>query len=87
MVIEIHIRTQKQLLNSLILGCNNLILEVTKLNVANLNLKSALTEMKAVLRHHLFWKLDTNAISLNYLSEIVCDTKNLISIEVIQQLP
>ena len=54
-ILDAQLKTQRELLNSLISGCDTLILEITKLKVSNTQLQDALSEVKEATHRYLFW--------------------------------
>ncbi len=85
-ILDAQIKTQRQLIGSLLSGCDNLILEVTKLKVANGQLEDALNEVKEATHRYLFWTADVNALSLNFPGDLVRDLKSLLSLDTLGQL-
>lgn len=58
-----QLRTQRDLLTSLISGCDTQILELTKLKVANNQLQDALSETREAAHRYLFWVADVDPIT------------------------
>ncbi|MFU9136998.1 miniconductance mechanosensitive channel MscM [Erwinia tasmaniensis] len=85
-ILEAQIKTQRELLGSLLSGCDNLILEVTKLKVANGQLEDALNEVKEATHRYLFWTADVSAINLNFPLNLVRDMNSLLSLDTLGQL-
>ncbi|QHM77991.1 Miniconductance mechanosensitive channel MscM [Mixta theicola] len=85
-ILEAQIKTQRELLGSLISGCDTLILEVTKLKVANSQLEDALDEIKEATHRYLFWTADVNPLSLSYPLEVARDLTQLLSLDTLGQL-
>ena len=85
-ILDAQIKTQRELLSSLLSGCDNLILEVTKLKVANGQLEDALNEVKEATHRYLFWTADVNALSLNFPMDLARDLKSLLSLDTLGQL-
>ncbi|MDE9462061.1 miniconductance mechanosensitive channel MscM [Xenorhabdus bovienii] len=85
-VYESLIRTRKELLNSLLSGYDNEILELTKLKVATNQLNDALKEIKDATHRYLFWVTDVNPISLDYPLLVVQDLTRLLSLDTLSQL-
>ncbi|MBD2791846.1 miniconductance mechanosensitive channel MscM [Xenorhabdus szentirmaii] len=79
-------RTRKELLNSLISGYDNEILELTKLKVTTSQLNDALKEVQDATHRYLFWVADVNPISLNYPLLVVQDLTRLLSLDTFSQL-
>ncbi|WP_033792361.1 miniconductance mechanosensitive channel MscM [Pantoea septica] len=85
-ILDAQLKTQRELLNSLISGCDTLILEITKLKVANTQLQDALTDVKDATHRYLFWTADISPIGLNYLVEVARDLSRLLSLDTLGQL-
>lgn len=85
-ILEAQLKTQRELLNSLISGCDTLILEITKLKVANTQLQDALTDVKDATHRYLFWTADISPIGLNYPVEVARDLSRLLSLDTLGQL-
>ncbi|MFS2224298.1 miniconductance mechanosensitive channel MscM [Pantoea sp. B65] len=85
-ILEAQLRTQRELLGSLISGCDTLILEVTKLKVANSQLEDALTEIKQAAHRYLFWTADVSPIGLSYPIDLAHDLTRLLSLDTLGQL-
>lgn len=85
-ILDAQIKTQRELISSLLSGCDNLILEVTKLKVANGQLEDALNEVKEATHRYLFWTADVNALSLNFPFDLARDLKSLLSLDTLGQL-
>jgi len=85
-ILDAQLKTQRELLNSLISGCDTLILEITKLKVANTQLQDALTDVKDATHRYLFWTADISPIGLNYPVEVARDLTRLLSLDTLGQL-
>ncbi len=85
-ILDAQLRTQRELLSSLISGCDTLILEVTKLKVANSQLEDALTEVKEATHRYLFWTEDVSPLSLSYPLDVAHDLNRLLSLDTLGQL-
>lgn len=85
-ILDAQLKTQRELLNSLISGCDTLILEITKLKVANTQLQDALTDVKDATHRYLFWTADISPIGLNYPVEVARDLTRLLSLDTLSQL-
>lgn len=83
---KLLIQTQKKLLNSLISGYDNEILELTKLKIIVIQLKDSLTDIKNATHRYMFWIADVNSINLNYPIDILKDLNNFLSLNIIYQL-
>lgn len=85
-ILDAQLKTQRELLNSLISGCDTLILEITKLKVANTQLQDALTEVKDATHRYLFWTADVSPVSLSYPVDLARDLSRLLSLDTLGQL-
>nr|MBA2816497.1 miniconductance mechanosensitive channel MscM [Candidatus Pantoea persica] len=85
-ILDAQLKTQRELLNSLISGCDTLILEITKLKVANTQLQDALTDVKDATHRYLFWMADISPIGLSYPVEVARDLSRLLSFYTLSQL-
>jgi len=85
-ILEAQLRTQRELLNSLLQGGDTLILELTKLKVANSQLEDALKEVNEATHRYLFWTADVSPITFSWPIEIVQDLRRLLSLDTISQL-
>ena len=85
-ILDAQLKTQRELLNSLISGCDTLILEITKLKVANTQLQDALTDVKDATHRYLFWTADISPIGLHYPVEVARDLSRLLSFDTLSQL-
>ncbi|MEH2922560.1 miniconductance mechanosensitive channel MscM [Samsonia erythrinae] len=81
-----QMRTQRDLLTSLISGCDSQILELTKLKVANNQLADALTETREAAHRYLFWVADVDPITFAYPLNLVQDLTRLLSLDTLTQL-
>ncbi|SFN03914.1 potassium efflux system protein [Izhakiella capsodis] len=85
-ILDAQVKTQGALLNSLIAGSDNLILEVTKLRVADGQLIDALNEVQEATHRYLFWTADVRAISFSTPLDIIHDLYRLLSLDTLGQL-
>ncbi|WP_024547701.1 miniconductance mechanosensitive channel MscM [Siccibacter turicensis] len=85
-ILEAQLRTQRELLNSLLQGGDTLILELTKLKVANSQLEDALKEVNEATHRYLFWTSDVSPLTLSWPVDIVQDLRRLISLDTFSQL-
>jgi small-conductance mechanosensitive channel len=85
-ILDAQLRTQRDLLNSLLSGCDTQILELTKLKVANSQLVDALTEIRDATHRYLFWVADVSPIELSYPLQVAHDLKRLLSLDTLAQL-
>ncbi len=70
-ILQAQLRTQNELLNSLLRGGDTLMLELTKLKVANGQLEDALKEINEATHRYLFWTSDVSPIGFSSPLEIV----------------
>ena len=85
-ILEAQLRTQRELVGSLLSGSDNLILEVTKLKVANGQLEDALNEVKEATHRYLFWTADVSALHLSFPLDLVRDLKSMLSLDTLGQM-
>lgn len=77
---------QRELLNSLLSGCDSQILELTKLKVANTQLIDALTAVREATHRYLFWAADIDPVGFGYLLTTLRDLDRLLSLDTLAQL-
>lgn len=65
-ILQAQLRTQSELLNSLLRGGDTLLLELTKLKVANYQLEDALKEINEATHRYLFWTSDVSPIGFSW---------------------
>lgn len=85
-ILDAQLNTQRELLNSLLQGGDTLLLELTKLKVANGQLEDALQEINEATHRYLFWTSDVSPISFAWPLQIVQDLRRLISLDTFSQL-
>jgi len=85
-ILEAQLRTQRELLNSLLQGGDTLLLELTKLKVSNSQLEDALKEVNEATHRYLFWTSDVRPITFSWPLDIVQDLRRLISLDTFSQL-
>ncbi|HBS5989868.1 TPA: miniconductance mechanosensitive channel MscM [Klebsiella pneumoniae] len=85
-ILQAQLHTQNELLNSLLRGGDTLMLELTKLKVANGQLEDALKEINEATHRYLFWTSDVSPIGFSWPLEIVQDLRRLISLDTISEL-
>ncbi|MFW1017375.1 miniconductance mechanosensitive channel MscM, partial [Cronobacter dublinensis] len=85
-ILDAQLRTQRELLGSLLQGGDTLILELTKLKVANSQLEDALKEVNEATHRYLFWTSDVSPLSISWPVDIVQDLRRLISLDFFGQL-
>ncbi|WP_236712460.1 miniconductance mechanosensitive channel MscM [Serratia symbiotica] len=85
-IADAQLRTQRELLNSLLSGCDTQIIELTKLKVANTQLIEALNEIRDAAHRYLFWVPNVNPITLSYPLNVAHDLTRLLSLDTLAQL-
>lgn len=85
-IADAQLRTQLELLNSLLSGCDTQIIELTKLKVANTQLIEALNEIHDAAHRYLFWVPNVNPITLSYPLNVAHDLTRLLSLDTLAQL-
>lgn len=85
-LLKAQLKIQHELLNSLISGCDTLILEITKLKVSNTQLQDALSEVKEATHRYLFWTADVRSIGFDYPVQVVQDLRRLLSLDTLDQV-
>ena len=85
-ILDAQLRTQRGLLNSLLKGGDALILELTKLKVANSQLEDALREVNEATHRYLFWTSDVSPMGLNWPLDVLHALRNLVSLDTFSQL-
>ncbi|WP_318364120.1 miniconductance mechanosensitive channel MscM [Enterobacter sp.] len=85
-ILDAQLRTQRELLTSLLQGGDTLILELTKLKVSHTQLEDALKEVNEATHRYLFWTSDVSPINLSWPIDIVQDLRRLISLDTFSQL-
>ncbi|WP_279051405.1 miniconductance mechanosensitive channel MscM [Cedecea davisae] len=85
-ILQAQLRTQRELLNSLLQGGDTLILELTKLKVANSQLEDALKEVNEATHRYLFWTSDVSPMGISWPLILVQDLRRLISLDTFSQL-
>lgn len=85
-ILDAQLRTQRELLNSLLQGSDTLLLELTKLKVSNSQLEDALKEVNEATHRYLFWTADVGPLLLSWPVDLVQDLRRLISLDTFSQL-
>ncbi|MGM3174388.1 miniconductance mechanosensitive channel MscM [Dickeya lacustris] len=85
-IVNDQLRTQRDLLGSLISGCDTQILEFTKLKVASSQLEDALTEIRDAAHRYLFWVADVDPIGFAYPLNLLRDLSRVLSLDTLTQL-
>ncbi len=85
-ILDAQLRTQRDLLNSLLSGYDTQILELTKLKVANSQLVDAMAEIQEAAHRYLFWVADVSPVSLAFPLHLAQDLRRLVSMDTFTQL-
>lgn len=85
-ILNAQLRTQRGLLDSLLKGGDTLILELTKLKVANSQLEDALKEVNEATHRYLFWTSDVRPVGLDWPLDILHALRSLVSLDTFSQL-
>lgn len=85
-ILEAQLKTQADLLNSLLSGCDTQILELTKLKVANTQLVDALKDINDAAHRYLFWVADVSPVGFSYPLQTMHDLNRLLSLDTLSQL-
>lgn len=85
-LLQPQLKTQRELLNSLLSGCDSQILELTKLKVANTQLIDALTEIKDATHRYLFWAADVDPLGVSAPLDVIQSLNRLLSLDTLSQL-
>ncbi len=85
-ILAAQLRTQRELLNSLLSGYDTQILELTKLKVANSQLVDAMTEIREAAHRYLFWVADVSPLNLSFPLHLAQDLRRLLSLDTFTQL-
>lgn len=85
-IFEAQLRTQRELLNSLLSSCDTQIIELTKLKVANTQLIEVLNEIHDATHRYLFWAPNVNPITLFYPINVAHNLTRLLSLDTLAQL-
>jgi len=85
-IADAQLRTQRELLNSLLSGCDTQIIELTKLKVANTQWIEALNEIRDAAHRYLFWVPNVNPITLSSPLNVAHDLTRLLSLDTLAQL-
>lgn len=85
-ILDAQLTTQRNLLNSLLTGCDTQILELTKLKVANGQLEEAMKEIQEAAHRYLFWVADVSPIGLSFPLHVGQDLRRLLTLDTFNQL-
>ncbi len=77
---------QSERLNELASGCDNLILEISRLQVAHAQLVDMLGEVKEATHRYLFWTANVPAIDFKYPLNVLRDLSQLLSLDTFSRL-
>lgn len=81
------IREQAELLKTLISGCDSVILELTKLKIANKQLISAIDDVNDAAHRYFFWVADVNPLNTSFPVQLAKDIGLFVfSIDTLSQL-
>ncbi|MDQ1237504.1 MAG: miniconductance mechanosensitive channel MscM [Wigglesworthia glossinidia] len=84
-IFEEQLRIQRDLLESLLIGCDSQILELTKLKVLYVQLSEAIKEVKEASHKYLFWVADTNYLTPSFILLIIQDLKKILNKDMLYQ--
>lgn len=85
-VLDAQLKIQTELLNTLLTGCNDIILAMTKLKVSEGQLNDALIEAKEAIHRYLFWTADISPITVHWPLQIAQNLTRLLSLDTLAQL-
>lgn len=85
-ILDAQLRTQRELLSSLLKGGDTLTMELTKLKVANSQLEDALKEVNEATHRYLFWTSDVRPIDFSWPLDILHALRSLVSLDTFNQL-
>lgn len=85
-ILEAQLTTQRNLLNSLLTGCDTKIIELTKLKVVNRQLEEAMKDIQEAAHRYLFWVADVNPIRLSFPLDVGHDLRRLVTLDTLNQL-
>lgn len=81
------LREQSELLKTLISGCDTIILELTKLKIANKQLNNAIDDVNDAAHRYFFWVADVNPVSTAYPVALAKDVVFVVfSVDTLSQL-
>ncbi|MDR0807352.1 MAG: miniconductance mechanosensitive channel MscM [Enterobacteriaceae bacterium] len=85
-LVKQQVKMQQELMSSLLAGYDTLILNLTKLKVANNQLIDALAEINDTSHRYLFWVADVNPLTLSYPIQVLQDLNQLLSLDTLTEL-
>ncbi|WP_395479815.1 miniconductance mechanosensitive channel MscM [Candidatus Curculioniphilus buchneri] len=85
-ILDTQLAIQRNVLNSLLTGCDTQIVELTKLKVANGQLEEAMKEIKEAAHRYLFWVADVNPISVSFPLQVGQDLRRLLTLDTFNQI-
>lgn len=85
-ILKAQLKIQEELLLSLISGYDSLLLEYTRLKVANSQLWEALRDVKEAAHRYLFWTVDVKPLTLGYPLEVMRLVSKLFSLSALKQV-
>lgn len=83
---EQQVKSQRELLASLISTSDSLVLEITKLKVSNNQLIDALSEVKDAAHRYFFWVADVNPLTLDFPIDVAKDIHKVLSLNTFSEL-
>ncbi|WDI78516.1 miniconductance mechanosensitive channel MscM [Candidatus Purcelliella pentastirinorum] len=85
-IFEIQFKIRKRILNYLITGCDNYIIEIIKLKILTVKLQDILEEIKESVHKYFYWTADANPVGINYFVDIYHNFIKFISVDTFIQL-
>ncbi|AXN02230.1 Small-conductance mechanosensitive channel [Candidatus Purcelliella pentastirinorum] len=85
-IFEIQFKIRKKILNYLIAGCDNYIIEIIKLKIITAKLQDISEEIKESVHKYFYWTADANPIGINYFIDIYHSFIEFISADTFIQL-
>uniref|UniRef100_A0A1A9UKC7 L-glutamate gamma-semialdehyde dehydrogenase n=1 Tax=Glossina austeni TaxID=7395 RepID=A0A1A9UKC7_GLOAU len=85
-IFEEQLFIQRDLLESLLIGCDTQILELTKLKALYGQLEEAIKEIKEASHKYLFWVADTNSLTPSFILSVIQDIKKMFNRYMLSQI-
>ncbi|AFA41169.1 putative mechanosensitive channel [Wigglesworthia glossinidia endosymbiont of Glossina morsitans morsitans (Yale colony)] len=85
-IFEEQLLIQRDLLDSLLIGCDTQILELTKLKALYGQLEEAIKEVKEASHKYLFWVADTNSLTPSFILSVIQDLKKMFNRYMLSQI-
>lgn len=85
-ILDNQLHSQKELIGSLLQSGDTLILELTKLKVANSQLEDVLRQVREATHRYLFWTADIRPVGADWWFGLARDLRRLISLDTFSQL-